>query len=158
MFENILLVITGTLVALVAGLFFGFSVAVNPGLARIKDSEYLAAMQSINRAILNPVFLLSFSAPVLLLPLITFLSWGDSTRFTLLAIASVLYIFGTFGITMRGNVPLNNQLDKFDLKHASAKAITDIRRIFEKPWNRLHTIRTFYVIAATVLLFVACLV
>ena len=54
--EDILLIIAGTLVALIAGLFFGFSVAVNRGLHRLKDSEYLAAMQSINEVIQNPLF------------------------------------------------------------------------------------------------------
>jgi uncharacterized membrane protein len=155
MLETILLIITGTLVALVAGLFFGFSVAVNPGLARVKDSEYLAVMQSINRAILNPIFLLSFSGPVLFLPVVTFLSWGDTNQFTLLTLASILYIIGTFGLTMQGNVPLNNKLDKFDLHHASAKAMEEMRTTFEGPWNRLHTIRTIASIAATVLLFIA---
>ena len=47
---------------LMAGLFFAFSAAVMGGLARIQPAEGIAAMQSINRAILNPLFLTVFLA------------------------------------------------------------------------------------------------
>ena len=43
--------------ALMAGLFFSFSVAVMGALARIQPPEGIRAMQSINRVILNPLFL-----------------------------------------------------------------------------------------------------
>ena len=57
---NIILVITATLTALVAGLFFAWSVSITLGLARVSDSEYVSVMQSINRAIQNPVFFAAF--------------------------------------------------------------------------------------------------
>src|SRR5688572_6151997 len=102
--EDVILVLAGTMMALIAGLFFGFAVAVNRGLHRLKDSEYVPAMQSINRAILNPIFLFTFVAPVLLLPLAIFLYRNARTvPLVLLIGASILYIFGTFGITIAGN-------------------------------------------------------
>jgi uncharacterized membrane protein len=57
---------------------------------------------------------------------------------------------------MVGNVPLNQRLAKFDVTNASGNEIAQARTGFEKPWNRLHTIRTLASIAATVLIFVAC--
>ncbi|WP_426059260.1 hypothetical protein [Hymenobacter sp. B1770] len=45
---------------LVAGVYYGFSVAVNPGLARLPAPAYIAAMQAINDVIQNPVFAASF--------------------------------------------------------------------------------------------------
>ena len=42
---------------LIAGLFFAFSVAVMQALARLPVAWGIAAMQSINSAILNPLFL-----------------------------------------------------------------------------------------------------
>jgi len=54
--QNITLVITTTTTSLIAGLFYAYSCSVNPGLRRLADKEYLTAMQSINKAILNPVF------------------------------------------------------------------------------------------------------
>jgi hypothetical protein len=66
------------------------------------------------------------------------------------------YIAGSFGLTMVGNVPLNQRLAKFDASKASGNEIAQARAGFEKPWNRLHTIRTIASIAATVLIFAAC--
>jgi uncharacterized membrane protein len=45
---------------LMAGLFFAFSVAVMKVLARLPSAEVIAAMQAINVAIINPVFLTVF--------------------------------------------------------------------------------------------------
>ncbi len=155
-FEIILLVITGVFTALLAGLFYGYAVSVNRGLGLLKDSEYVAAMKSINIVIQNPLFFLSFFGSVILLPLITFLSWGDagSVRFTLLLIASGFFIIGSFVVTVAGNVPLNEKLARLDLSHASVQKIAKkARRLYEEPWNRLHTIRTLTSIVATTLIF-----
>ena len=59
------LLFTITLVAalgcgLMAGLFFAFSVSVMKALGRLPSAEGIAAMQSINVAIINPVFLAAF--------------------------------------------------------------------------------------------------
>jgi uncharacterized membrane protein len=156
-FENIILVLTGILTALVTGLYFGYSVSVNWGLHRLNDSEYVKAMQSINTAIQNPIFFVSFIGPLLLLPLATFLQRDtNSIQFALLLASSVLYIAGSFGLTMVGNVPLNQRLARFDAAKASDNEIAEARVEFERPWNRMHTIRTLASITATVLIFVAC--
>ena len=68
-FENIILILAGSLTALVTGLFYGYLVSVNGGLHRLNDSEYVKAMQSINAVIQNPLFFVSFIGPVILLPL-----------------------------------------------------------------------------------------
>ena len=142
--------------ALVAGLFFAFSVSVNGGLHRLKDSEYVGAMQSINTVIGNPVFFLTFFGPVVLLPLATYLFLAiSSAQFALLLSASVLYLVFTFGVTAGGNVPLNNRLAGVDLSRASGEEVTQARTQFERPWNRLHAVRTIASVAATVLIFVA---
>jgi uncharacterized membrane protein len=155
--ENITLVLAGILTALVTGLYFGYSVSVNGGLHRLNDSEYVKAMQSINVAIQNPIFFVSFIGPLLLLPLATFLQGHtNSMQFALLLASSVLYIAGSFGVTMIGNVPLNQRIAKFDVTNAAGNEIAQARSGFEKSWNRLHTIRTLSSIAATVIIFVAC--
>jgi uncharacterized membrane protein len=77
-------------------------------------------------------------------------------QFALLLGSSVLYIAGSFGLTMVGNVPLNQRLAKFNVIRASGNEIAQARARFEKPWNHLHTIRTIASIAATVLIFVEC--
>ena len=156
--ETLLLVVAGTLTSLLAGLFFSFSVAINGGLSVLKDSEYVRAMQSINRVILNPVFLLTFMGPVVLLPLVAFVHLANATQFTLLALAAAVYIVGSFGVTVVSNVPLNDKLEAFKTEGASDQTITAARTQFEKPWNRLHTVRTLAAIIATILVFAACAV
>jgi uncharacterized membrane protein len=157
-FEIIILVLAGTLTALITGLYFGYSVSVNGGLHRLNDSEYVKAMQSINAVIQNPLFFVSFFGPIILLPLAAFLQRdANSMQFALLLASSALYIAGSFALTIVGNVPLNQRLAKFDASKASDNEIAQARAGFEKPWNRLHAIRTIASIAATVLIFVACL-
>lgn len=153
--ESILIVFTILTTTLLAGIFLAFSVAVNGGLAKLDDGAYLHAMQNINRVILNPLFMIIFMAPVIALPLTMLLyggSFGSST-FILYALASAAYIIGTFGITAAGNVPLNDRLEKFVINDASADDQAEMRRAYEKPWNRLHTVRTgFAVVSATLLI------
>ncbi len=157
-FSNITLALALTVTALSAGLFYAYSCSVNPGLGRLPDDQYLAAMQSINRAILNPLFFMSFMGTLILLPLAAWLNYqGLSQRFVLLAAAAVVYIIGTFCVTIFGNVPLNNVLDSLDLSSASAEKMKEIRLAFEIPWNRLHSIRTLANIGALILAIVACL-
>jgi uncharacterized membrane protein len=108
-FENIILVLAGTLTALVSGLYFGYSVSVNGGLYRLNDPEYIKTVQSINTVIQNPLFFESFIGPVKLLPLTAFLQRDtNSMQFALLLASSTPYIAGSFGLTMLGNVPLNS--------------------------------------------------
>lgn len=151
---KLILILTCFLLALITGLFYAYSCSVNNGLAKLKDAEYLGAMQSINKAILNPLFFASFMGTLLTLPVccwVQFRAEGANINFYLFLSASLLYIIGVFGITMFANVPLNNLLDKFLIDSASAKEISNTRMIFEQPWNRFHQVRTLFA-AATLLL------
>lgn len=154
---NLFLLVTALASGLIAGLFYSYSCSVNPGLGALSDANYLAAMQSINRAILNPVFFLSFMGTLLLLPLSTYQHFGMGTRFYLLLAATLVYVIGTFGVTITGNVPLNDALDKMNLTGASANELAAHRLKFEVPWNRLHTIRTYASVLSFVLVLLACL-
>lgn len=157
-FSTIVLILAATSVALIAGLFYGFSCAVNPGLHALGDKEYLSAMQSINRVILNPIFFATFMGTVFLLPLATWISFSTplSTRFILLLVASLIYIVGVFGVTVVGNVPLNEALDKFNLQ-VSLDQLKQQRETFEIPWNKLHNIRTWGSVISLVLTILGCM-
>lgn len=158
-FTHLVLIITATMTALISGLFYAWSCSVVPGLARVSDSSYLEAMQQINRAILNPVFFMSFIGTALLLPLSTWLHYGPvlNARFWLLLLASIVYLAGTFGVTMFGNVPLNDSLDAFNLSSASLEELSAQRARFEGPWNSLNIIRTLAGIVSLILIIMACL-
>jgi uncharacterized membrane protein len=157
--ENIVLVVAGTGTGLMAGLYYTFDVAIVPALRSIQGAQHIAAMQSINRKILNPVFFLSFFGPALLLPLAALLYWGKPP-FGFLVAAAVLYIVGSIGVTAAGNIPLNDKLDKFDANQLSGAEADQIRTDFQRPgspWMRFHTVRTLTVTAAAALVFIACL-
>ncbi|SHL92781.1 DUF1772 domain-containing protein [Mucilaginibacter sp. OK098] len=155
---NIILIITATATGLIAGLFYAYSCSVNIGLGRLPDKEYLAAMQSINIAILNPLFFVSFLGTLLLLPLSTYLNFEQplSTRFLLLLAAAIIYAIGVFGVTIFGNVPLNDALSNFNLEHASVKSIYEQRIRFEQPWLLLHQVRTIASVVCLILVIISC--
>lgn len=156
---TIVLAVTTFATALVTGLFYAYSCSVNPGLHQLSDREYLTAMQSINRAILNPVFFASFIGTLFLLPFSSWMHYSKtlSPEFILLLIASLLYAIGVFGVTIAYNVPLNEMLDKIQLTSATAKEITAHRSIFEGRWNFFHQIRTLACIGSLLLTIVSCL-
>lgn len=150
--------VTAVLVALVCGLFYSYSCSVSLGLKRLPDPEYLRAMQEINRAILNLWFFLSFMGSLVMLPVMAGISYwqgGASQGFFFLLAAAIVYIIGVFGVTIAGNVPLNNMLDKFNIGAATTEQLQSMRMRFEAPWNRLNLIRTLANILSFVLLLIS---
>ncbi len=132
------------MVGLMAGLFFGWMVSVIPGLSSISDHSYIVTMQSINVAIVNPAFVIPFMLTPAVLALAGLLEYraGNHRRGWLLGVAAVTYVVGVLGVTVGGNIPLNNSLDAFDLQAASATEIATQRAGYEGPWNRWHLVRT----------------
>jgi uncharacterized membrane protein len=143
--------------ALMAGLFYAWSCSVMLGFARLSDKEFVSAMQATNRAIQNPIFFIAFFGAPILLPLSAFLHYGQSTRFSLLLAATIIYIIGTFGVTIFGNVPLNNTLDRFNLESATEEETAQQRANFEGRWNNLNTIRTVSSTLVVIFVVTACL-
>tara|TARA_A100001037_G_scaffold6880_1_gene6980 strand:- start:582 stop:1043 length:462 start_codon:yes stop_codon:yes gene_type:complete len=134
-------------VGLTAGLLFIFSIAVNPGLARLNEEEYYRAMKFINQVILSPIFFIVFIGPVFTLPFLTYISRNDSNMFIFILFSSILYLLGVILVTSFRNVPLNNKLEK--LKSEDFK---DVFLWYKKPWNFWHNIRTFFGITSFLLL------
>ncbi|MEV0697963.1 anthrone oxygenase family protein [Saccharopolyspora sp. NPDC050389] len=138
---------------LMAGLFAGFAYAVMPGLGRSSDRTLVEAMQNINKAILNPAFLVPFIGAIPLIALAVILAWRGQGRPALpwLIAGLVLYLVA-FAITRAVNVPLNGQL---------ATATSDLaaaRGAFEKTWVTWNIIRALVHTAAFVCLLWALIV
>ncbi|MCS4304002.1 DUF1772 domain-containing protein [Chryseobacterium sp. BIGb0232] len=152
----VLLIFTAVLMALIAGLFYAYSCSVVLGLGKLSDVEYLKAMQSINREILNPVFFLSFMGTAILLPVSTFFLRGEQPVFIFLLLATLAYLIGVFGVTVVGNVPMNDQLDQFDISGSTVEAIKQMRENFEARWNFLNNVRTVFSVVSIVLVVCAC--
>jgi uncharacterized membrane protein len=157
--SNIILALTALTTALIAGLFYAYSCSVNLGLKQLSDINYILAMQSINKAIQNPVFLFSFIGTLFLLPISAYLQHnnGELNRFYLLLFATIIYLIGVILITAFGNIPLNNTLDSFSVQSSDNQSITKARLAFENAWNNFHLIRTIASIVALILVILACL-
>lgn len=154
------LIITIVLTGLSAGLFYAWEVSVIPGTKRISDSSYLEVMQAINRAILNPAFYLSFFGSLIFLVVSSYLQYRVSLNlsFWLLLCAALSYLIGTFGVTVLGNVPLNETLDAVNLSELNLKALQEIRRSYELKWNLWHSVRTVFSVLAFILSVLAAFV
>ena len=118
-----------------AGLYLGFAVAVMPALRHVDDATFVAVMNHINTAIMNPVFLVVFlGAPAAAAALLV----GDRSPATI--VAAVLAV-AALVITLAANVPLNDAL-----------ADGGTRAAFQTPWVRWHLARTVAAAASFVLL------
>ena len=150
---KLLLLVTGiVLTGLSAGLCFTWANAVTPGIGRLNDFGYLSAFQAMNRAIVNGPFLLVFFGPVILLFINAFLFKSNTPTFWCFFLAALLFFFGVALMTVLGNVPLNEVLDKTDLDSLSGSELKQLRNRFEKPWNLRHWIRTITSTLAFILL------
>jgi uncharacterized membrane protein len=96
---------------LMAGLFFAFSTSVMSALGRLPAAQGIAAMQSINVTIINPVFLSVFLGTAALSALLivgAIFGWAPNPGWVVTG--ALLYIVGVTGITMFINVPMNDAL------------------------------------------------
>jgi uncharacterized membrane protein len=127
---------------LIAGAFFAFSSFVMKALSRLPASEGMAAMQSINVVVLNPLFLGVFVGTAVLCAVaavFAFLRWQEPGSGYLLA-GSLLYLIGTFLVTMVLNVPLNDALAAMAPSAPEAKELWAGYLDRWTVWNHVRTI------------------
>lgn len=143
-----LLAIIGT--GLIAGTFFVFSVAIMPAFRRLPGAEGLAAMQSINVVIQNPIFLGVFMATALISLILAGMSlwnWNTPQSYYILA-GTALYVVGSFLLTIVFNVPLNNALDAADATTASGQEVWSNYLTNWTFWNHIRTLASLLSTAA----------
>jgi uncharacterized membrane protein len=146
--EVVLIAATLTM-GLMAGVFAIFSNAIMPGLHKTDDRTFIAAFQSIDRAIINPTFMLTFVGPLVLTALATFLHLTAEGRPLLpwIVAAFVLYLL-VFVITIRVNVPRNNEIKAA----GDVDRMTDLQSVRERfdeaRWVRWNHVRAFASILA----------
>jgi len=151
-----ILMVTTFTSGLMAGLFYTWSISVTPGISKVRDENYLQAFQSMNRAIINPIFLICFMGLIILLPLLSFLS-SESAHFLYVLSATILYMFGVIAVTFFGNIPLNNSLEALHIESMSIEQMASFRLGFENKWNKLNLLRTISSSASFVFLIIACI-
>lgn len=148
----VLATILGT--AVMAGMFFAFSVFVMQGLDRLPPDQSITSMQSINGAVGTPLFLLAFvgtAVSSLILAVASLVMIGE-TDAPLVLTGSLLYLAGGFVVTVRYHVPRNNAIDRTDPTGPDAPERWS--RYFTE-WTRANHVRTVACLAATAALVLA---
>lgn len=138
---------------LIAGAFFAFSSFVMRALSRLPANEGMAAMQSINIVVLNPVFLGVFVGTAALCAaglVVAFLRWHEPGAGWLLA-GSLLYLLGTFLVTVVFNVPLNDALGAVSPTAAGAQDLWATYLDRWTPWNHVRTVAALAATASFIL-------
>jgi uncharacterized membrane protein len=138
---------TGLACMLASGALFAFSAFVMSGLDRLAPEHGLLAMQSLNRRAVTPVFMTALFAPAALCMAVAI---GDGSAPAIAGAA--LYLLGPVGITIAGNVPLNDALARLDPGDPRAEARW---RGYSTRWTRLNHLRTVLGIAAAAALVAA---
>lgn len=139
---------------LMAGIYFTFSVFVMRSLAELGDAPGASAMQSINRVIVQTAFLPIFFVSTLACAILVVLAWlgyGGLPATATIA-GGLVYFLGMFGVTVVGNVPLNNRLDAVDPASKEGQAMW---REYLARWTRLNHVRTLSCTVALVLFAIA---
>jgi uncharacterized membrane protein len=139
---------------LIAGAFFAFSSFVMKALAQLPASQGIAAMQSINIVVINPVFMMVFlgtAAACLVLAVLSFVRWHKPGAAYLLA-GSLLYLIGTILVTMLFNVPRNDGLAAVD--PASVDGAT-LWTSYVSSWTTWNHVRTGAALGAAALFSIA---
>jgi uncharacterized membrane protein len=136
--------------ALIAGVFFAFSVCVMRALAAQPPAHGIAVMQSINTVILNRWFLVPF---VGLAPLAVMLAVAASWRWgepgvPFVVAGGLLYAIGSFGVTMRCNVPRNQALAAVSAhSDEGARLWSGYIDVWTR-WNHVRTVASLLAAAA----------
>jgi uncharacterized membrane protein len=128
---------------LIGGLFFAFSVFVMRALGRISRAAGISAMQSINVAVLNPVFFAAFFGTAALSGLgfiAALIGWWSEPGCRFLLAGALLYLIGTIVVTMVGNVPLNNKLARVAPESAAGASLWQNYLADWTAWNHVRTI------------------
>ena len=141
--ETIILALAIILTGLMAGIFFTWSNAVKPGIGKLSDIEYLRALQSMNRVILNNAFKIIFLGAIIVVALVPvfYFNLYPKNIFWLFVFTLVIYWIGVFGVTVSGNIPLNEILDKTNLESITSEEIKTLRKSIEVKWNNFNIIR-----------------
>ncbi|MCH9719928.1 MAG: DUF1772 domain-containing protein [Actinomycetia bacterium] len=142
---SLLFVLLATFSALaygvLAGVFLAFSDFIMRSLAQISDGGGLEAMQAVNREVFRTVFMVLFigMAPLSVVLTVHELVWDDGTAALMIAAAGLIYVLGCVGVTVGGNVPLNQELDRMGLGREAAE--TFWRDTYVPRWTFWNTIR-----------------
>jgi uncharacterized membrane protein len=135
---------------LVAGIFFAFSAFVMQALARIPPAQGIAAMQSINAVVINLWFGTVFfgtAVACVLLAVSSLFRW-HKPGIVYLLVGSLLYLVGTFLVTIVFNVPRNEALAAVDPASVEGASLWASYVSSWTAWNHVRTAAALLAAAA----------
>lgn len=141
--EILTLMLATVTTGLVGGVFGDWAHTIMRGLGTTDDRTFVSAFRALDRAIINPLFMVPFLGALALSGVAALLYFREDNRSVLpwVAVAFVLYLVG-FVITMVVHVPMNNGIKAAgDLGKIADPAA--VREAFnEKRWIAWHVVRT----------------
>ncbi len=132
---------------IVGGVFFAFSTFVVKALAQLPAARGVAAMQRINVVVLNPLFLGVFLGTALLsgaCVVMSVLGWS-AARSSLLLASGLLYLVGSFLVTVGFNVPRNERLASLDPESSQA---AEYWVVYLREWSLWNHVRSVASVAS----------
>lgn len=133
--HELLLVAAAAGSGLIAGLCFTFGSFVMRALDSLGAATAIRTMQAINTTILRSSAMAVWFGSAVLGALATALAEERA----LAGSATALYVLGALVITGRGNVPLNESLDRIDPEAAGVEETWHHYRVRWGRWNDLRT-------------------
>jgi uncharacterized membrane protein len=127
---------------LLAGLYFAFSAFIMTALGRIGQAAGIAAMNAINIAIVQSLFMpifLATTAASAALAVIALLRWSEPGAMAIVA-GGALYVLGMFVVTVIFNVPLNDALAAADPASHETAALWARYLTDWTLWNHVRTV------------------
>jgi uncharacterized membrane protein len=155
-FEPLLIVLLIVL-SLNLGILSLYAHTIMPALKHLDSATFVKAFQSIDKSIINPIFMIQFFVPLVLFTAVVYLAYSQSYAGTkYLLIGAVAYLL-TIIFTVVINVPLNDGIKKVSAA-SNADVLSQARIAFnEAKWTASNIARTITnaisVIAVAIALF-----
>jgi uncharacterized membrane protein len=150
----ILIAVTAIACAVVGGVFFAFSSFVMRALTRLPPEQGIAAMQSINIVVINPLFMTAlFGTGIACAAWVVYavMQWQGAVSACLIG-GSLSYLLGTIVVTIVCNVPLN---DALSATNAASGDAASFWAACARQWTAWNHVRTISGIVAAALFLIA---
>ena len=146
-FQGAALTAATIMTGLMAGVFGLYAHAIMPGLDETDDRTFIGAFQAVDRAIINPLFMVWFFGALVLAGVSAALLGGERSVLPWIAAALVLYAV-VFAITIAVHVPLNDALKAAGDPDRIADLAAVRERFDATRWVRWNVVRAIATTAA----------
>ena len=149
---EVVMLVSIILNAMAGGIIFIFSNTIMPALATLDSDVGIKIMNTINKIIVNPLFIgIFFGGLISVIPTAIMLvranDFSQPARYYALT-STLMFFFGEFIVTMTKNVPRNKALSAVDPKSNDGKMYW--KDNYLKSWVAWNTVRCIFSVIAAV--------